>query len=251
MMATAYPFKNLVFEGGGVKGLAYIGVLEILDTYNILPQIERVAGTSAGAITATLTSFKLNAKEIRDLSNTLDFSKIPQEKSSTDPDWIPGFLDKELDKILGDVDSVYRLVKRYGWYASDYFYNWLQETIASQCKGKGLATFADFQANGFCDLHIVVTDVSTHSSEVLSVDTAGDVPVADAVRMSMSIPLFFESLQFNGTRFGSGDYYADGGVLNNYPIHVFDHPQYAKGNSWFLEDTNWETLGCHLYNQWC
>ena len=81
MMATAYPFKNLVFEGGGVKGLAYIGVLEILDTYNILPQIERVAGTSAGAITATLTSFKLNAKEIRDLSNTLDFSKIPQEQA--------------------------------------------------------------------------------------------------------------------------------------------------------------------------
>ena len=44
-----YPYKNLVFEGGGVKGVAYGGVFEVLEQRQITPQIESVAGTSAEA----------------------------------------------------------------------------------------------------------------------------------------------------------------------------------------------------------
>ena len=44
-----YPYKNLVFEGGGVKGVAYGGVFEVLEKRQITPQIEAVAGTSAEA----------------------------------------------------------------------------------------------------------------------------------------------------------------------------------------------------------
>ena len=42
-------FKNLVFEGGGVKGIAYAGALQVLEQQTIMPDIKRVAGTSAGA----------------------------------------------------------------------------------------------------------------------------------------------------------------------------------------------------------
>ncbi len=49
-----YSFQNLVFEGGGVKGIGYVGALEVLDGKGILPSITRVGGTSAGAITAFL-----------------------------------------------------------------------------------------------------------------------------------------------------------------------------------------------------
>ncbi len=42
--------RNLVFEGGGVKGIAYAGVVAVLEEKEILPDIRRVAGTSAGAI---------------------------------------------------------------------------------------------------------------------------------------------------------------------------------------------------------
>jgi NTE family protein len=47
-------FRNLVFEGGGVKGIAYAGAIEVLEKESILSDIKRVAGTSAGAITAAL-----------------------------------------------------------------------------------------------------------------------------------------------------------------------------------------------------
>jgi len=42
-----------------------------------------------------------------------------------------------------------------------------------------------------------------------------DMPVVMAVRMSMSIPLFFVPIKFEG------DYYVDGGLLNNFPLWVF------------------------------
>ena len=45
-----YHFSNLVFEGGGVKGIAYAGALEELENKGILQNIRRVGGTSTGAI---------------------------------------------------------------------------------------------------------------------------------------------------------------------------------------------------------
>ena len=47
-------FRNLIFEGGGVKGIAYIGAMQVLDQRQILKDIRRVGGTSAGVINALL-----------------------------------------------------------------------------------------------------------------------------------------------------------------------------------------------------
>lgn len=49
-----YQFENLVFEGGGVKGIAYGGALELLEAKGIMPQIKQTSGASAGAIAALL-----------------------------------------------------------------------------------------------------------------------------------------------------------------------------------------------------
>jgi len=49
-----YKFKNLIFEGGGVKGIAYVGAIKVLEEKGIMSSIVRVGGTSAGAINAVL-----------------------------------------------------------------------------------------------------------------------------------------------------------------------------------------------------
>jgi NTE family protein len=72
-MQMAYPFKNLVFEGGGVKGVAYGGSLEALDQEGVLDEIEKVAGTSAGAITATMVALGYSANYIKNEMLNLDF----------------------------------------------------------------------------------------------------------------------------------------------------------------------------------
>jgi len=231
-------YRNLVFKGGGVCGIAYMGALQVLEDKGILKKIMRTAGTSAGAIAATLASFHLNVSEIIGLFNTLNLRNIPQNHSSSQRN--------RLTPLYGH-ENYRRLLRNYGWYSSEYFYTWLQKIIARFCKGDPQATFADFRKLGHRDLYVVVTNLSRHRVEVFSARTTPDAPVADAVRMSMSIPLYFESLCFNGRKFGNGDYYVDGGIYANYPIHLFDGTKFSSSNLFFRQGINWETLGLYLY----
>ncbi|MBI9065749.1 MAG: patatin-like phospholipase family protein [Salinivirgaceae bacterium] len=248
-----YPFKNLVFRGGGILGIAYLGALRVLDSeeYDILKQIKRVSGASAGAITALVTSISSSADEIKQLANSLDFSKVPDKRAddvSLEYKIIAKFFGAEID----DVACIRRLIKEYGWYTSEFFYDWLKTTIDGQFKKaknisdtiiakRGMQTFSDFRQAGFRDIYISVTNVSKHKNEIFSFETKPDMPVADAVRMSMSIPLYFNSIPYGG------DHYADGGTVNNYPMEIFDDAKYADDAKNYVDGINWETFGCHLY----
>lgn len=245
-----YPFKNLVFRGGGMKGTAYTGALEILEKEGILQQIKRVAGSSVGAITATLVSFNLSFSETLELIESLDFKQVPQlrsENRESEPEWLPKFLSKEIMKITGDFEAVQRLMTKYGWYSSEYFNNWIKKIIANYCDGNPDATFQDFRNFGHKDLFVVSANMSKLEISIFSADSTPNFPVAQAVRMSMSIPLYFEVMRYNGEKFGEGDYYVDGGLLKNYPLHIFDHPKYQENNVWYENGVNWETLGFYLY----
>jgi len=245
-----YPFDNLVFKGGGVLGIAYLGSLKALDEAGFLEGIKRVSGASAGAITALVTSFKLNASQMKAIADSLDFSKVP-EKLNKKNDMFANLVSSK-DLSYEDVFCVSRLIHKYGWYSSDYFYNWLKQVIQNQFdrvdglddlikNKKGLQTFSDFQKAGFSDLYISVTNVSKHRNEIFSFETKPDFEVAKAVRMSMSIPLYFESVK------QGEDHYADGGTVNNYPMEVFDHENYISDPEFFRDSVNLKTLGCHLF----
>jgi len=66
--------ENLVFEGGGVKGIAYAGAVQSLKNHNLLDKVKRVAGTSAGASTAMLLSIGCSPEEIKDFVGKTSFS---------------------------------------------------------------------------------------------------------------------------------------------------------------------------------
>jgi NTE family protein len=66
------------------------------------------------------------------------------------------------------------------------------------------------------------TNLSTRFGEVFSAEHTPRMCIADAVRISMSIPLFFAA-----KRSLRGDVYVDGGVLENYPIKLFDREKYV------------------------
>jgi NTE family protein len=244
-----YPFRNLVFQGGGTKALAYHGALRVLENEGILTQIERVAGVSAGAALAALLSMRLDVDEIVEVYQTFDFDQIATARVGFMPDRTstPGFLRRELERIQNSFASVNRLASKFGWYSSEYSYQWLQDTIAKYCRGDGKATFTQFRQWDFRDLYIVVTNLTAHTSEVFSADTTPHVAVVDALLMSQALPMFFEALQFDGQEFGQGDFYSDGGILINYPLQIFDERPFAWRNRWFVNGVNWETLGCRLY----
>lgn len=232
-------YRNLVFKGGGVRGIAYMGALKELERLGILERIEKVAGSSAGAIAALMVSLRLSADEIKSLFDTLNYSRVPQTHAES-----------QSRRLLSRIDLTacsQRLIKEFGWYSSDYFYQWLQELIADVTSGSPRVTFADFKKSGYRDLYVVVSNMTKHQSEVMSAETTPHVAVADAVRMSISIPLFFNALRFNGEKFGEGDLYVDGGLFENYPLHIFDQLEKTGGIFSIRKGINWRTLGLFLY----
>lgn len=246
-----YSYENLVFQGGGVKGIAYLGVLDVLFNKGILPNIKRVAGTSAGAVTATVASFNLGFGDIVRISNTLNYSKIPL-KNNLKIKSIPENIINEFNDLFGDFECVYRLITEYGWYSTDYIYSWLRKVIASQFnyfKKKPPYTFADFknqyihkQGRIFKDLYIIGTDMTTQSSVVFSYENTPNMEVAEAVKISLSIPLFFESVNKNINRYtgNSKHIFSDGGIILNYPLEIFDDVKYGAIDK---EGINMLTLG--------
>jgi NTE family protein len=228
-----YSFKNLVFEGGGVKGIAYGGALEILSQMNLLGNIKRVAGTSAGAINATLMALGYTSKDVSDIIANTNFKDFEDDS----------FL------IFGDIR---RLTNNYGWFKGDKFRTWIGKYIKDKT-GKEDLTFKELaeqaEAKQFKLLYTVASNLSQQKAEIFSHEHTPDVIIRDAVRMSMSIPLYFQAFIRNN------DVMVDGGVSWNYPINIFDYKKYianpANSTSVAYTDNpdylfNYETLGFRL-----
>lgn len=211
----AYNFHNLIFEGGGVKGIAYLGAIDVLHRKGIMDRIERVGGTSAGAINAILTGLNFTPEETKDILWPLDFN---------------GFMDDD----WGVVRDSQRLIGEYGWYKGDFFRDWIG-TLIREKTGNSETTFADIEAlkekKRFKSLYFMGTNLSTRFSEVFSAEHTPRVCIADAVRISMSIPLFFTA-----KRSPRGDVYVDGGMLDNYPIKLFDREKYLSAEQPFIPE---------------
>ena len=249
-MAAKYPFRNLVFKGGGVKAFAYHGVIEVLEETGVLPEIDRVAGTSAGALISCLLSFRLSADETLSLLKTIDFANITASRSSdenNDGERNPERRISGFERFLGGVDTLRRFINHYGMRSYIPFYNLIKELIASVNNGDGNATFFDLKESGCRDLYIVAANLSTKMETIFSFETTPEVAVADAILLSSSLPIFFEAPLFDGKNLGQGDYFIDGGVLANYPIYIFDEEKYVETSSNFRHGVNWETLGCRLF----
>jgi NTE family protein len=84
------------------------------------------------------------------------------------------------------------------------------------------------KAKKFRDIYLIGADLSTGFSKVFCYNNTPDVKVADAARISMSIPLFFRAVQNINN---DGHVYVDGGLLDNYPIKVFDRVSFISKES--------------------
>ncbi|WP_372771987.1 patatin-like phospholipase family protein [Mangrovibacterium sp.] len=198
----AKQFRNLVFEGGGVKGIAYIGAMSILEQRGHLEAIKRTGGTSAGAINALIYSLGYSVLEQRGIMGSTDF------KSFMDDSW-------------GIIRDIRRLASQFGWNKGDFFTEWIGEIIKGKM-GTAKATFGDLKDAGMTDLYVIGTNLSTGYSEVFSAERHAKMQLSQAVRISMSIPLFFAAVRHGERK----DVYVDGGVMQNYPVKLFDRQKY-------------------------
>ena len=222
-------YKNLVFEGAGMKGIAYVGVLEELEEQGILENIEKVAGTSSGGITAMSVALGYSVQEIKDLIYDTPFDKFNDGKGLF-------------------IGGIHRLKKRYGWFQGKNFTAWLENVIA-QKTGDADITFEEWIEQGYKPLYVTGSSLSHQKSVFFSAETYPKMKVKNAVRITMSIPFYFEAVYIDevGNLFHKPadptqyNLVVDGGVTENFPIYLFD---YLNGAGETV--INHETLGIRI-----
>lgn len=192
-------YENLVFEGGGVKGIAFCGVIKILDEMGILPKIKRFAGSSAGSIIATFAALGFPSHEIMNVVGRMDFSKFVSN----------GIFP------FGEVQSMVNLTQDMGCNTGEAFNEFMEKWIHERTGNKNY-TFLDLYHDLGKELVITGTDVNRELTIYFSHHSHPHMPIKDAVRISMSVPIMFQPVKHNG------DLFVDGGLFDNYPIHVFD-----------------------------
>lgn len=180
-----------VFQGGGVKGVGFAGAIKAVEEAG--HQFRYLAGTSAGAIIAALVAAGYTADELQHIFETLDYTDFKQLNFP-----IPA-----INLFLYD-----------GLYDGGDFLDW----ITSLLKEKNITCFRELGGR----LKIIASDLTAGRMIVLPDDLKlynidpDSFSVAQAVRMSMSIPFFFNPMKLRD------NYIVDGGVLSNFPVWLFD-----------------------------
>jgi NTE family protein len=217
--------ENLAFKGGGVLGAAYTGVYKALQEVRLLGSdktsqpatvygnVERVAGTSAGAIFATMVALGLTAEETEKVVKNTNFAD---------------FLD--FDKNFAE-DG--------GFLIGDLFLNWMKKFVYDHF-GSIISspdpTFGDLGAaiadpkkwkiapGLLKDLHVFSRQVSPGRTVEFCAQSTPDVPISQAVRASMSIPFIFVPWAFRDPVLSQRypGLFFDGGTAFNYPVSAFD-----------------------------
>ena len=250
---------DLVFEGGGAKGIVFVGALQELERRG--HTFGRLLGTSAGAIMATFTAAGFSVDEMLAALSEKDDNGVPvfqqflgQPRPFT-PDEVansvtreilrhidlrllPNFIEDRLDNLVlrlmtqEELINMFSFVERGGWYSADAFVNWAMAKL-DQTSPEGLErnlsekTFAEFHQITGRELSLVAADITGQRMLVLNRRTAPQLPVVWGMRMSMSLPLLWQEVLWKrewGTYLNNpmeGHRIVDGGILSNFPIELF------------------------------
>ncbi len=192
---------NAVFSGGGMKGIAFVGALAVADQRGY--EWERVAGTSVGALLAALVASGFRPREIYELMGKFNFEEI---------------LDGDFQKLMPQVGMLASIFLEKGIYRGRALENWVRSLLGA----KGVSTFGDLEPG---KLTMIAADLTQNKMLVLPEDLVHygiapeDFSVAKAVRMSASLPFFFEPVLFKYGKTAS--YIVDGALVSNFPLWVF------------------------------
>ena len=168
----------LVLGGGGMKGVAHIGVWKALQEAGI--QVSGFVGTSIGSLMATALASGWGWRELADLARKL---------------------------TKDDIVSINRRAVLFGGvreeavFDGDHFRDYLKRTLP-------IESFSELQT----PLRLNAVSLVSGSEVWFGTGMNEEVPVADAVYASCAIPIYFPPARI------AGDYLVDGGVLDVLPV---------------------------------
>jgi len=182
---------TLVLSGGGVKGLYYIGIIKKLEELDILKNINKFAGTSIGAFFCTLLNINYTSKDLIDFVLLFNISKMKKMKFSNFFSFFGIDEGNNLEIILEDMFEL---------------------------KGfKKDITFKDLYDKTKKELIITGVCINEKKCHYFSHKNTPNMNVIKAIRISTSVPIYFTPV------FHENKLWVDGGLIDNFPIHLFKH----------------------------
>jgi NTE family protein len=199
--ATRRPTVGLVLGGGGARGGAHVGVIAVLEEAGIRPDL--IVGTSMGAIVGGLYAAGLNAQELQQVLENMDWDRMFADD--------PGRRDRTMRRKQLDRDFVVPrrlgfsrrgLAAPLGVLQGQHFDAALKRILGQT------VTVNDFDRLPI-PFRAIATDIA--SGEAVVLDSGS---LAQAIRASMSVPGVFSPVTI-GDRL-----LVDGGLANNVPVEV-------------------------------
>jgi len=181
--------KNIIFQGGGLKGWAYIGTIRALTELVDYSVIEQVIGTSIGSLFGLCYVLQIEWSYLLDFVITLDFKEM---------------IDIDIDSIL--ITQSLLEGKKY--------YELLKEVISTKVDPE--ITFLELRKITKILLTINAYNITKRKEEYFNYLLTPDVKVIDAVMASCTLPLIFPAYNINN------DYYYDSFLINNCAYNIIE-----------------------------
>lgn len=184
---------HISFSGGGMSGLAYLGVVRYMQMEQIDKKIQSLVGTSMGALFACVMALGIPAGTM----------EVDLKKFFADP-----------KNAFFEAASLMQMFHRMGIEHASIVTRPLEKYFL-ELWGTLDVTFLDFAKKTGKDLVICASCIETSSATYFSVNTTPDVYVLHAIQASMAVPMVFFPVEINGK------HYVDGGVTDNQPVDCF------------------------------
>lgn len=179
----------LVFSGGGIKGIAYIGVLKALHELDFIRLFDTFSGASVGSLMLLLHIIGYTPDELLKIILGLDTNKL---KSIDLFGIFNNYGVDNGDKLMYVIKRLFKMKNINENITMQELYNLTNKT---------------FYMSTVC--------LNTGTIEYLSYKTHPDLPILKALRMSIAVPWLYTPVHHDNKL------YIDGGVIDNYPITIF------------------------------
>ncbi len=250
VIRPAPPLENLALRGGGTKGIGYIGQVRTLEQQGVIRQLRHVAGTSAGALTASLIAGGLTAERFAEVSR----SRTPEELFKGDDEGVDVKFKTGIYKasaIVSLIDSAIKeSIKDFldGHPAPNLtalppddqqeLRDLASAPTSTPVTFKHLDWLSRINPERFKNLTLAVFDATDKQTKHIGAANHPNWSIGETTRMSMAIPILFKAVQGP-----DGHTYQDGGVGSNLPSEVFVRPNkknapsalrqtQARGSKW-------------------
>jgi NTE family protein len=178
--------RRLVFTGGGTRCLVFVEALLVLETAGVLERVEEYWGASAGAFLATIMALSDSISSVREFMYATDYIKF-----------------RDID-----VNNLLNINKSWGLDNGDSLIAEIERILELVKPGASKYLMSDIP-----NLTAVIANLSTHNIILCSAKTHPNLRVVDAIRASMSLPIFFRPYIHKET----GHIWVDGAVGANFP----------------------------------